>query len=206
MNGQFTPESFAEKAQTAGYRWAALELDDFGNEERWPAYAEACEAVDVLPGAWVTEGAKIAEVPLDASFAIAECEGPGDYDGIMAAIKHQMLPSCPKAIITNFGGLIVKDANEDLLVGGETNVPASRARAAPLVDAGFECLTEVYIRDDAGNPTGKTAESMDFIAREQLGFARSQPVFGIFGGATLPDYAQWFGWPGWSVYPIEAVL
>jgi len=154
----------------------------------------------VLPGVWVTEGAKIADVPLDAAFAIAECEGPGDYDGIVAAIKHHMLPPCPKAIVTNFGGLIVKDAN------GVTDIPASRALAQPLVDAGFECLTEVYVRDDAGNPTGRTPEDMDFIAREQLGFARSQPVFGLFGGAVLADYAQWFDWPGWSVYPIEGVL
>jgi hypothetical protein len=118
----------------------------------------------------------------------------------VAAIDNGLLPDCPLAIVTNHGGLIVKHPD------GTTDIPTSRALAKPLVDAGFSCLNEVYLRNDAGVPTGRTPESMHHIATTQLGFPSSQPVFGVFGGATFTDYLQWTDWPGWSVYIAEAVV
>lgn len=128
--------------------------------------------------------------------AIAEVEGPGDYDGLMIAMRQQMLPACPLAIVTNFGGLDVK------LPNGETDIAASQERTAPLVAAGFDCLTEVYARTDDGVPTGRTAAIMDAKAR-QIGFPRSWPVFGWFGGASTPDYADDLDIVGSSDYLAE---
>lgn len=150
-----------------------------------------------MPGVWVTHGGNIVHTPFDAAFAIAEVEGDGDYHSLMLAVENGALPDCPLAIITNFGGLLIKDA------GGVTDITASLARAKPLVDAGFDCLTECYLRTDDGRPTGLTPAKLDFIATQHLGFPRTQPVFGTFGGTRLEEYEQWVDWPGWSVYLAE---
>lgn len=136
----------------------------------------------------MTEGAHINLTPADAGFAIAEVEGPGDYEGVMNAITAGTLPSCPKAIITNFNIPIVQ---------GGAPVPSA---AKPLIDAGFLCLTEAYMGD---NPNA-TPDNLDRLARG-CGWKSSQPVFGVYN-EPLITYSPWMGWPGWSAYLAEYLL
>lgn len=187
-NGQFTTHQFAQKASDAGYVWAALELDDYNNAPRWPDFAIECRQKGVKPGVWVTEGANISTTPLDADFAIAELEGPGDYDGIIAAIDGGTLPKCSLAVVTNF----------NVPLTDPQGVPQPD-KAKPLIDAGFSCLTECYLGD---NPEA-TPDRLDFAAR-QLGWASSQPVFGVYNKPPSA-YAQWANWPG-ADYLGENVL
>jgi hypothetical protein len=178
-NGQMTPRQFAQKASVEGYEWAAIEIDDYHNASRWPLFKFECEQHGIVPGAWVTVGGNLYMTPADSAFAIAECEGPGDYDGIVNHINGVAagpLPNCKLAICTNF------------------NTPLTTpAAAAPLIDAGFWCLTEAYLNE---NPNADP-DGLDQMARS-LGWPTSQPVFGMYpvGGQQPPTYAQWQDWPG----------
>lgn len=88
----------------------------------------------------------------------------------------------PHAVITNFNTI---DAE----------------RAAPLIEAGFSCITEAYLGD---NPQA-TPDNLDNDARHR-GWAYTIPAFGVWN-KPLQEYQQWFGWPqGWCVYLGENVL
>lgn len=189
-NGQFTPQTFAQAASEAGYSWAALELDDYANALRWDVFKSSCDERGLKPGVWFTQGDNIVDTPPDAAFAIAELEGPGDYDGVMNAILGDRLPDCRLAVATNF----------NLPLVNAQGVPQPAA-AAPLIEAGFECLTECYMSD---NPSA-TPDNLDFTGRT-LGWSSTQPIFGTYGGSTVDDYAEWHDWPGWSAYLGEYVL
>ena len=144
-----SPHSHAVRTEGGGARatsWAALEFDDYGNDQIWGPFRLSCHAAGLKAGVWMTEGANIRLTPADADFAIAEVEGPGDYEGVVNAISDGKIPTCPKAICTNFN-LPLADASG----------PNPQA-AKPLIDAGFACLTEAYIGD---NPSA-TPTNMDF--------------------------------------------
>ena len=138
------------------------------------------------PGVWFTEGAHITQTPPDAGFAIAELEGPGDYDGIIAGIGH--LPSCPKAVVTNFN---------TPLYGGTAE---AQQAAAPLISAGFTCMTEAYMGD---NPNA-TPSNLDSYGRF-LGWPTTQPVFGVYN-KPLAEYSPYMNFPGWSAYLSEYLI
>lgn len=142
-----------------------------------------------MAGVWMTEGANIRLTPGDAEFAIAEMEGPGDYDGVIAAINAGTIPTCPKAIVTNF--------NVPLVDASGPNPQACK----PLIDAGFECLTEAYMGD---NPSA-TPPAMDFTGR-QCGWTTTSPVFGVYN-EPLTTYSPYMAaFPGWSAYLAEYIL
>jgi hypothetical protein len=176
--------ALAQQMRADGYRWLALELDDYGNAARWPAFRESCHASEILAGPWFTDGGNIAQTPADADFAIAELESEDDYRGIIAVRDAGTLPSCPKAVITNFTPLT--DAQ---------GVPLPQ-KAKPLIDAGFRCLTEAYLGD---NPNARP-DRLAFTA-SQLGWPMAQPMFGIYN-KPLADYVGWMQ-GGWSVYLCE---
>lgn len=177
-------EFFAQNAVNRGYTWAALQLDDrWENAVRWPGFRDALLEVGVQPGVWFTDPwsfVSLYSLPPDADFAIFEDESANDRDGIVHALDH--LPSGPRyAVITDAWVYKLPD-------GVTTDVPRSRESTAPIVEAGLTCLTEVYARTDGGQPTGKTVENMEFVAREHLGYRDVQPCYGVFGGARLQDY------------------
>lgn len=183
----------ATKAKARGYRWLALELDDFNNTAWWPEFQAACRDQGILPGTWVTEGQNFGRwEPTDSAFMIAEDEGPLDRAGILAAIDAGFLPDKPKAIIGN---------------GWWTSPVPDQLKKA--VDAGFHYITECYARTDAGAPTGYTPDGLAWNAHTYLGFPydRIQPCFGMFGGAGDADYAAFKpANPGWSDYTVDYVL
>jgi len=185
--GNLSPVQFAEKAKGMGYSWAALELDDYGNDQRWGPFRAACHSFGLLAGPWFTEGGNVSNTPTDADFTIAECESEGDRTGILGATVPAEMR---KAIITNF---------TPMTDGQGVPLPD---KAKPLIDAGWECLTESYIGDSPGmNP-----DDMDFRATQQLGWPRSQPVFGIHN-ADIADYQQYVSrFPAYGVYLSEYLL
>ena len=125
-------------------------------------------------GCWFTQGGNIYQTPPDSDLAIAEIEGPGDYDGVVYAIQQGWLPTCPLAIVTNFSTI-------------------TRERAKVLIDANFTCLPEAYMNE---NPP-QDPTSMDRIARN-LGWPTSQPVAGVYPtvlNPIPPTYAEWADWP-----------
>lgn len=143
-----------------------------------------------MPGVWFTEGAHISQTPSDAAFAIAEVEGPGDYDGVVAAPA----PSCPHAIVTNF--------NTPLYTNGTLQGDASaKAAAKVIIDLGYECLTEAYMGD---NPNA-TPSNLDHYGRF-LGWPSTSPVFGVYN-APMTTYDPYKGqFPGWSAYLAEYLI
>lgn len=142
-----------------------------------------------MAGIWVTEGANIRLTPSDAEFAIAEVEGPGDYDGVVNAITDGQIPTCPKAIVTNF--------NIPLVDASGPNPQACK----PLIDAGFHCLTESYLGD---NPQA-TPPNLDFLGRN-CGWKSTSPVFGVYN-APINSYSPYMSaFPGWSSYLAEYIL
>lgn len=185
-------ERLATKAAAHGYRWLALELDDWGNTAFWASFAAACRRHGVIPGTWVTEGRNLGVLePADSAFMIAEDESPADRQGILARLSAG-LPAKPKAII-----------------GNGWHDSGSKAQMAPVVAAGFHFISECYARTDDGTPTGYTPEALAFNANNNLGFpyARIQPCFGRFGGARESDYAAWkLTSPGWSDYLVDNVI
>ena len=187
--GDLSPTQFAQTAASMGYRWAALELDDYDNEQRWGPFRLSCQSAGLKAGPWYTDGANVRNTPTDADFTIAECESEGDRQGILAATVPAGMR---KAIITNFTPM----------TDGQ-GVPQPE-KAAPLIEAGWECLTECYM----GEPNGASLnpDSMNFRATQQLGWPRSQPVFGVYN-YPLSGYQPYMTrFPAYGVYLAENVL
>lgn len=175
----------------------ALILDDSGQDEDGRLTAEYNQSIywqwmdanrneGVLAGGWVTQGGNLYLVPSDSDLAIAEIEGPGDYEGVanvISGLGAGPLPSCPLGTVTNFSTL-------------------TRAQCALLIEAGFTCLPEAYMNE---NPH-ITPDSVNYIARN-LGWPTSQPVAGVYpvAGVPAPSYAEWADWP-LADYLLEAVI
>lgn len=127
-------------------------------------------------GCWYTAGGDIYKAPGSSDLAIAEIEGPGDYEGVRNVIQGVgggPLPSCPLATVTNFSTM-------------------TRDMAKVLIDAGFTCMPEAYLNEHESH----TPDNEDFQAR-QLGWPTSQPVAGVYpvNGQPPPSYAKWDDWP-----------
>lgn len=183
--GRYSLAEAADRCKQQGYEWVALELDDdetgVYNRSIWPDYRNEFRSRGMLAGCWFTAGGSIYLTPPDSDLMIAELEGPGDYDGIVYCEQALTVPDVPKAVCTNF-----------------STIDSTRAKF--LIDRKYTCLTECYLSECASC----TPENQDFTARS-LGWPTSQPVFGVYGGKTTADYAQWASWPGVD-YLIEYVI
>ncbi len=74
--------------------------------------------------------------------------------------------------------------------------------SAPLVADGWACLTENYL----GEAPNATIENTDWYAKTFLGWPETQPVIGIYGGATFDDYPTRDEYRNWSVWDAGNVL
>jgi len=148
----------------------------------------------IAAGVWFTEGGNVVHTPDDALFAMAELETEDDYAGIVAVPA----PACPHAVVTHFGPIDP----------GVLGLADAREKAAPLIAAGYACVTEAYMGE---NPQA-TPDALDFRAA-QLGWpswetevVHSQPLFGVHN-APLSTYTPWFDWkPGSWLYVVENLL
>lgn len=159
----------------------ALLYDDSGqdievgayNRQIYQEYVLKFRLEGLLAGCWFTQGGNLHMTPADSDLAIAELEGPGDYDGIKYVIEQGWLPKVPLAVVTNFSTI-------------------DRDRAKLLISNNFACLPEAYMNE---NPNADP-DGLDRIARN-LGWPTSQPVAGVYpvGGQPPPSYAEWADWP-----------
>lgn len=154
-----------------------MQYDLPGNAAVWPQFRQAMIEHEIRPGTWFTDAWKVVQTPLDAMFTVAEIESEGDRQGALSASG---LPPVPKAVLMN--GTAFTDSN---------GVPIP-ANASPLIAAGWKCLVEAY----AGGETAPPPQMMN-LAR-QLGWPRSQPVFGIHD-KPLAYYEPWMS-GGWGAY------
>jgi hypothetical protein len=116
---------------------------------------------------------------------VAEVESEGDRQGCLNA-DQVGLPPIPKAVLMN--GTAFTDPQ---------GVPIP-ANAAPLIAGGWKCLVEAY----AGGETAPPPQMMNLAA--QLGWPKSQPVFGVHD-MPLSFYAPWMQ-GGWGVYLAEYLV
>lgn len=195
--GRHSNREAARRAAAAGYEWLVLILDDDGsgddaretgeyNRAVYPSWCADTRAEGLLAGGWVTQGGNFFMIPSSSDLAIAECEGPGDYQGIINVINGVgagPLPTCPLGMVTNFSTL-----NRDL--------------CEPLIDANITAMPEAYVNENAA----WTPETMDRAAR-WLGFGSSQPVAGMYPahGNPVPPYPDAETWP-LADYLIEYII
>lgn len=124
----------------------------------------------LMPGVWFTDGHMLPFAPPDADFVVAEIEGDNDFNGVVGSLD-KLNPGQAHAIITNFGGLLVR------LPSGEVDVEGSKAKCRPLVDAGFFCQYEAY---HLSEPDNTDAEHCGWPGD------MAAPVIGVgFNGKTL---------------------
>jgi len=194
----YTLSEAAKRTAAKGYEWVVLLLDDDGsgedaaltgefNRSIYPMWLDANRAEGLLAGCWFTQGGDLYATPAGSDLAIAEIEGPGDYDGVVNVITGSgagPLPACPLGVVTNFSTI-------------------TRDRAKVLIDAGFTCLPEAYMNENPNH----TPDAMNYTARN-LGWPTSQPVAGVYpvGGNPVPSYAEWdTEWP-LADYLLEYVI
>lgn len=204
FTGLFTPTQFAQKAKAAGYGWAAMEWNDFGNAARAPQVKAACEAQGLIFTIWMTRDFVAADVRKAAiesgcSGIILEGEIPAenapgvpnpqavDWASVAAAISD--LP-IPKAVVTNFAPFV-----------HHAGAPWPE-KANPLIDAGWACMTECYLSESPDS----TPENTNYFATVNLGWKETQPVLGCYGGKTLADYPTRNNYRNWSVWAAGNVL
>ncbi len=195
--GRYSLVEAAKRTAAKGYEWAVLILDDDGsgedarltgeyNRSIYRDWQKANRDEGVLAGGWVTQGGDVWMVPSGSDLAIAECEGPGDYQGIVNVINGVgagPLPTCPLGMVTNFSTL-------------------TRDNVKPLLAAGITCMPEAYMNENAN----WTPDVMDRVARN-LGWSTSQPTAGVYPahGNPVPSYAAWSDWP-LADYLLEYVI
>lgn len=192
------------EAQSATHGWVCMEYNDYGNAARAPAVKAAVEANGDAFTIWLTRDfsaaqARQAAVESGCSGIALEAEIPSEnapgVDNPQAVNWPEMiftLKDLPitKAVVTNNAPFVHHDG---------TPWPE---KVAPLVAAGWSCLTEAYDLD--GDPT-QWIERRDFFAK-QCGWQETQPVIGLYGGRTLADFPTRNQYRNWSAWAAEYVL
>lgn len=194
-------EWFLAQGGTRG--WVCMEHNDFNNAARSTAVKQAVEANGDVFTIWMTRPftaaqARQACVESGASGFSAEAEIPSeDENGPKPEAQnwpeliHELddLP-IPKSVMTNFAPFVHHD-----------NTPWPE-KAKPLIDAGWNCLTECY--DIEGEPEF-WPERRDFYAK-QLGWSETQPGLGLYAGRNLGDFPSRHEYRNWWAWSAESVL
>jgi hypothetical protein len=114
-------------------------------------------------------------------------------------------------VATNFAPFIDADGLPD------------RAKAKPLTQAGWRCLTEVYTPEQPGITPEKRhayAQHYTYDAIKDLpadhrdhglfepgeGWYETQPIIGLYRGFTMSDYPTVRNYRNWSGWSSESVL
>lgn len=184
-----------------GYKWVCFQWNDYGNAARGPALRAACDKYGLVFTIWLTRpfdasSVRQALLASEADGLSLEAEIPGhvpeavDWRAVVDAVADI---NVPKSVVTNFAPFVVQ-------VNGQFVPDASIAR--PLVENGWACLTECYL----GEAPQATPENTDWYAKTHLGWAETQPVIGVYGGATWGSYPTRDNYRNWSVWDAGEVL
>jgi hypothetical protein len=197
-SGSLTPAQFAVKAKAAGYRWVALEYNDYGNDVRCPSVKQACEDEGLIFGIWMTRSFTAVEAASAvqasaANFFIAEAEIPATLPQSQdwPALIMELAPyKIPKAVVSNTA------AFTDPAGAYHPEV------AAPLIADGWAYLSECYLSE----APHATPENQNWTVTTKLGWPETQPVAGLYGGKSMADYPTLGNYRGWSAWSAEYVL
>jgi hypothetical protein len=171
VNGHLTPQSFVSKAVAKGYKWVAYQWNDgnLGQQQQALASAtrQAC-AGKLIFTVWLTrpfDGATARQAAIESGCQgiILEGEIPSHRPEAVNWSEVTFMLSdlaIPKAIVTNFAPFVKQDGSP------------WPEKAAPLVDAGWACITENFVTE---TPTATPART-DFYATQNLGWAETQPM------------------------------
>lgn len=180
-----------------------MEWNDYNNHVRGPAMKQACEAHGLIFTIWLTR-------PFTPEYVRQVCI-ESETAGILleAEIPAENSDGSPKPESVNWAEVVFHTKDLPIYKGVATNfAPYTHhdgspypAKAKPLVDAGWACLTECYL----GESPGSTPEAMDFFATH-LGWVETQPIIGIYGGKTWSDYPTRNNYRNWSVWDAGSVL
>lgn len=196
-----------------GYKWICMEWNQYGNSARAPAMRTASINHEMPFTIWFTRsgqpGNDMDFTPAEALKACVESQcdgflgegeipaeiGPGvpnpqeqNWPALIEVLKDVPIP---KGTVTNFAPFVHNDG-----------LPYPE-KAKPLIDAGWHCLTECY---DMGGDPSTWIERRNFYATQNLGWPRTQPVLGIYGGRTFADFPTRDQYANWSVWDAGTAL
>lgn len=172
------------KAKAAGYGWVAYQWNDhvLGPTQQAKAHATRmeCENAGLVFTVWLTRpftplmAREVADVSSCAGIILEGEIPPGrpesvDWEHVVEEFSSY---PWPKAVVTNFAPF----------VDTQTGLPRPDI-SAPLIDAGWHCITENFISE---TPTA-TPERTDFYATRNLGWAETQPMI---EGLRIADYGD----------------
>lgn len=162
MSGAFTPATLTARCLEHDVSAIALQYPE--NHDYFSAFTSA----KIRVGAWEAEpapgSASHCAEQVAPDFYIAQAETRRDWQAIVDTAPKAL----PSAVVTDFNAFNTTD--------GKPDVDA----AAPLVAAGWTCLTEAY---QVENPA-QTPERMEFSA-QQRGWNSAQAAAGCYHGFPL---------------------
>lgn len=196
--GGSEPQTIARKAAEAGFKWVALQWDDAKNHPQALALRDAVMQAGldfVVWEAFPSPGSGANAVRAwQADAYIAQAEQPQPWAEIVAAFDVKV----PAAVVTTFAG-----------IGATASGDYDPAVSAPVRAAGWECLTEAYVNEDAH----WTPDALDFVGVQKLGWPHTHPVIGLWaarlGRVSAQEYITKHNLlkyaPGYSVWLAETM-
>lgn len=217
-SGYLSAHEAVWRLKMKGYRWIALEYNDFDNEVHAPAYRTACRDLGIVFTIWMrrpftAHQARQAVIESGAAGFIAEGEIPGhrpeaqNWSELVHALQDLTIPNTrerlPCAVVTNFAPFVHRDGSP------------WPEKAKPLVEAGWACLTECYDLD--GDPKMWIPARHEFaqhfthtrnpdVFSQGKGWYETQPVIGLYDGRTWSDFPQFDRFRNGSVWSAEYVI
>lgn len=191
------PQTIARKAADAGFKWVALQWDDPKNHPQALALRDAVTQAGldfVVWEAFPTPGSGANAVRAwGAKAYIAQAEQPEPWADIVGAFDAKV----PASVVTTFWG-----------IGATASGVYDKAIAAPVVSAGWDCLTEAYANESAP----WTPDNLNFVGVNHLGWNHTHPVIGLWDGKLGRLSAQHYidqlnlrGYKGYSVWLAETM-
>ncbi len=173
-------------ARPERFEWLLVEQEETTEPQR-AAVRDACHGLGKLCGVWESQVdfGTPAHTADGFDCYVGQVEGPGQYARLQASLAafRAAHPAMPAAVVTNFGGLETAEL------------------AKPLIDAGFACIPETWVKTD-----GVTPERRATYARN-IGFLNPQPFAGLGEkGATMADYPTITDFAGYSVFGAEQLI
>lgn len=131
-----------------------------------------------------------AEIPAEILLGEGPVNNPQAQNWPELILALQDLP-IEKGVVTNFGPFV-----KWVLENGVWVSRPAPEKSRPLIDAGWHCLTECYTAESPNSTPDRT----NFYATVNLGWPKTQPVLGIYGGKTLNDFPTRDNYQNWSVW------